>query len=120
PGSPGSPGSPRSPGSAGSASSRSVDPVSGLPFVALSDLPPEAADTVDLVDAGPPYPYSKDGSTFGNFEGVLPDHERGYYEEFTVVTPGSEDRGARRVVAGEQGELYWTQDHYGSFERIRR
>jgi ribonuclease T1 len=37
-----------------------------------------------------------------------------------VPTPGSDDRGARRIVAGEAGELYWTQDHYSSFGRIAR
>lgn len=96
-----------------------VDPDSGLRYVDLGDLPPEAADTVDLIDAGGPFPYDKDGSTFGNFEGILPDRERGYYQEFTVETPGSDDRGARRIVEGADGELYWTEDHYDSFERIR-
>ncbi len=97
-----------------------TDPDSGLPYVALADLPPEAIDTVALIDAGGPFPYDKDGSTFGNYEGLLPDHESGYYEEYTVETPGSPDRGARRIVAGDAGELYWTADHYESFERIWR
>lgn len=93
----------------------------GLPSVDLADLPPEAADTVELIDAGGPFPYpGKDGSTFGNFEGVLPDRPRGYYAEYTVPTPGEDDRGARRVVRGDGGELYWTEDHYRSFARIRR
>ncbi|WP_323791837.1 ribonuclease domain-containing protein [Nocardioides sp.] len=96
----------------------SIDPESGLPTVYLLDLPPEAAETVELIDRGPPYPYDKDGSTFGNYEGFLPDHERGYYQEFTVETPGSYDRGARRIVEGAEGELYWTDDHYASFSRI--
>lgn len=93
----------------------------GLPYVDLADLPPEAAETVALIDAGGPFPYpGKDGSTFGNFEGVLPDRQRGYYAEYTVETPGLEHRGARRIIAGDGGELYWTADHYESFERIRR
>ena len=96
----------------------SIDPDSGLPTVYLLDLPPEAAETVDVIDRGPPFPYSKDGSTFGNYEGLLPDYERGYYQEFTVETPGSYDRGARRIVEGAEGELYWTDDHYESFSRI--
>ena len=37
-----------------------------------------------------------------------------------MITPGSTDRGARRIIAGDSGEFYWTQDHYGSFERIAR
>jgi len=98
----------------------STDPVSGLPWVDLAELPSEAADTVDLIDAGGPYPYDEDDGTFGNFEGILPDQPRGYYREYTVETPGSNDRGARRIVAGSEGELYWTADHYQSFERISR
>ena len=92
-----------------------------IPFVDLADLPPEAAATVELIDAGGPFPHpGKDDSTFGNFEGLLPDRPRGYYREYTVETPGLDHRGARRIVAGEGGELYWTEDHYESFERIRR
>lgn len=94
---------------------------SGFPTVDLADLPPEAAETLDLIDAGGPFPYpGKDGSTFGNFEGRLPKQPRGYYAEYTVPTPGAETRGARRIIAGDGGELYWTADHYDSFERIRR
>ena len=96
----------------------SIDPESGLPTVYLLDLPPEAAETVDNIDRGPPFPYSQDGGTFGNYEGLLPDRDRGYYQEFTVETPGSYDRGARRIVEGAEGELYWTDDHYASFSRI--
>jgi len=93
----------------------------GVAYVDLADLPPEAAETVALIDAGGPFPYpGKDGSTFGNFEGVLPDRPRGYYAEYTVDTPGLSHRGARRIIAGDGGELYWTEDHYESFERIRR
>ena len=91
-----------------------------LPVVSLGQLPSQAADTVALIDSGGPFPYDQDDSVFGNFEGRLPDEPRGYYREYTVVTPGSEDRGARRIIAGENGELYWTDDHYQSFSRILR
>jgi ribonuclease T1 len=97
-----------------------TDPASGLPLVALVQLPPEAADTVALIDAGGPFPEERDGVTFENREELLPDEPRGYYAEYTVPTPGSDDRGARRIVAGDGGELYWTQDHYSSFGRIVR
>ena len=97
-----------------------TDPVSGLPLVALAQLPPEAADTVELIDAGGPFPEDEDGGTFENREELLPDEPRGYYAEYTVPTPGSDDRGARRIVAGDEGELYWTGDHYRTFERITR
>lgn len=109
-----------SPTSAEEPAQAAVDPDSGLPYVDLADLPLEAGETVDLIDAGGPFPYGQDGSTFGNYEGILPDRERGYYAEYTVETPGSPDRGARRIVAGDEGELYWTEDHYDSFERIER
>lgn len=93
----------------------------GLPVVRLADLPPQAARTVDLIDAGGPFPEpDHDGGTFHNREDLLPDRPTGYYREYTVPTPGSDDRGARRIVAGEAGELYWTDDHYSSFSRIAR
>jgi len=92
----------------------------GLPVVALADLPPEAAQTVDLIDAGGPYPHEQDDGVFQNREEILPDQPEGYYREYTVETPGSDDRGARRIVAGDGGELYWTDDHYASFARIER
>ena len=98
-----------------------TDPASGLPVVRLADLPPEAARTVELIDAGGPFPEPEhDGGTFGNREELLPDQPYGYYREYTVPTPGAETRGARRIVAGRDGELYWTADHYSSFSVIRR
>ncbi len=95
-----------------------VDPESGLRWVALDELPPEAAETVVLIGTGGPFPEDEDGSTFFNREGLLPPRPDGSYAEYTVPTPGSPDRGARRVVAGGPDELYWTADHYDSFERI--
>ena len=94
-----------------------ADPAS-LPTVALADLPPEATQTVDLIEAGGPFPYDRDGIVFENREGLLPDESSGYYHEYTVPTPGASDRGARRIISGSDGELYWTDDHYRSFERI--
>ena len=101
-------------------SSASADPASGLPTVRLADLPPEASQVVDLIDRGGPFDEDEDGSTFRNDEEILPDRPRGYYREYTVPTPGSDDRGARRIVGGEAGELYWTGDHYRSFSLIVR
>lgn len=97
-----------------------TDPESGLRWVRLDRLPPEATETVELIEAGGPFPYDRDGVTFENREGILPDRPGGYYREYTVETPGSDDRGARRVVTGSSGEYYWTEDHYASFERIQR
>lgn len=96
------------------------DPESGLAVVELDQLPPEAARTVELIKAGGPFPYAKDGTTFGNREGLLPDQPRGYYREYTVPTPGEGDRGARRIVTGDRDRIfYYTGDHYTSFSRIR-
>jgi len=86
--------------------------------IAAADLPREARETLALVKGGGPFPYRRDGSTFGNFEARLPLRPRGYYREYTVPTPGARDRGARRIVAGG-GEYYYTDDHYRSFRRIR-
>ena len=102
-------------GATGSAPQERTDPDSGLDWVDLADLPPEAAETMELIEADGPFPYDRDGITFQNREGLLPDQPRGYYREYTVPTPGERDRGARRIVAGEQGEYYWTADHYESF-----
>ncbi len=102
------------------ASSQQTDPDSGLPLIAEQDLPAEAAAVLADIDAGGPYEYAQDNSTFGNYEGVLPAHDRGFYREYTVETPGLGHRGARRIVVGGGRYFYWTEDHYESFARIRR
>jgi ribonuclease T1 len=99
---------------------QTVENTSGLPTVRLADLPSEAAATVVLIDAGGPFPYRQDGAVFENREGILPDRPSGHYHEYTVPTPGSDDRGARRIVIGANGEMYWTADHYDSFSWIER
>lgn len=86
--------------------------------IPVGQLPAEARQTLSLIKAGGPFPYSRDGAVFGNREGLLPRRSRGYYREYTVRTPGATDRGARRLVAGRQGEFYYTDDHYRSFRRI--
>jgi ribonuclease T1 len=86
--------------------------------IPLQQLPREARETLALIKSGGPFPYAKDGSVFSNREGLLPKRNRGYYREYTVKTPGSRDRGARRIVAGVTGEYYYTSDHYRSFKRI--
>jgi ribonuclease T1 len=89
-----------------------------IPTVNATDLPKEAQRTIALIRKGGPYPYKKDGVVFGNFEKLLPFHERGYYKEFTVRTPGSRNRGARRIISGKAGELYYTDNHYQNFKRV--
>lgn len=91
--------------------------------VALSALPPEAQQTQRLIETGGPFRYTKDGTVFGNRERLLPRRPRGHYREYTVPTPRSKDRGARRIVcAGSEPTrpdiCYYTADHYASFQRI--
>ena len=102
---------------------------SDLPTVSQSELPEEAITTAGLVlqarqleaagqDASNLFPYPQDGSVFQNREGLLPAEEPGYYQEYTVPTPGSDDRGARRLVVGAEGGIYYTDDHYESFREV--
>jgi ribonuclease T1 len=91
--------------------------------VALSGLPKEAQVTQELIRAGGPFPYDKDGAVFGNRERQLPSQPRGHYREYTVKTPGSRDRAARRIVCGGRNPTdpeacYYSDDHYASFRRI--
>lgn len=86
--------------------------------IPVARLPPEARETLVLIQAGGPYPYRRDGAVFSNREGLLPRRGQGYYREYTVKTPGAKDRGARRIVVGGKGEYYYTEDHYRSFRRI--
>lgn len=98
-----------------------LDPDSGVPMVELTSVPRQAQQTVALIERGGPFPYAKDGAVFGNRERLLPRQPSGYYREYTVTTPGSDDRGARRIVTGDQDrEFFYTGDHYASFVRIRR
>lgn len=89
--------------------------------VSAHALPPEARDTLALIRQGGPYPYRRDGVTFQNREGRLPDAANGFYREYTVTTPGSRDRGARRIISGGRppNVFYYTDDHYRSFRRIQ-
>ena len=86
--------------------------------VRVAQLPSEARATLVLIQKGGPFPYARDGVVFSNREGQLPKRGRGYYHEYTVKTPGARDRGARRIVAGERGEIYYTDDHYRTFRRV--
>jgi ribonuclease T1 len=94
----------------------------GLTAVTKAQLPGEAAETLRLIKAGGPFPFSEDGVLFRNSAGMLPQHPRGYYHAYTVRTPGAADRGQRRVVCGGQrrqtGDCYYTDDYYTSFKRI--
>ena len=90
--------------------------------VPVTELPSQGQETYELIRLGGPFPYDKDGAVFGNRERQLPAEKRGYYREYTVKTPGSRDRGGRRIVCGgpprEPHACYYTADHYASFRRI--
>ena len=101
------------------AAQKGPPPAAPVAEIPAAQLPAEARATIALIQSKGPFPYAKDGSIFGNREAILPRQPRGYYREYTVKTPGQRNRGARRIVAGRGGELYYTDDHYNSFRRIR-
>lgn len=110
--------SPGGPADTGATAAATPAWAEGMLVVTPEQLPKEARETLRLIEDGGPYPYDKDGSVFGNFERRLPARERGYYHEYTVDTPGSRDRGARRIVTGGNGERYYTSDHYETFKAV--
>ena len=87
--------------------------------IAVAALPREARQTLQIIRRGGPFPFERDGVVFGNYERLLPTKSRGYYHEYTVATPGAQNRGARRIISGKDGEYYYSDDHYRSFKRIR-
>ncbi len=103
--------------------SQSAPPAQGgqeaLSVIAAAELPVEARDTLRAIKQGGPFTFPRDGVVFNNFERVLPEHQRGYYHEYTVATPGANNRGVRRIVCGPLPECYYTADHYQTFKRIR-
>lgn len=90
--------------------------------IRVAELPRQGRETYELIRQGGPFPYDKDGVVFGNRERVLPAEKRGFYREYTVTTPGSRDRGARRIVCGGPAKAphgcFYTADHYASFRKI--
>ena len=94
-----------------------------LATITVSELPPQGQQTFERIHQGGPFAYEKDGVVFGNRERLLPSEKRGYYREYTVKTPGSRDRGTRRIVCGGAPKApdacFYTADHYASFRRIK-
>lgn len=80
-------------------------------------LPPEAADTLRRIASGGPFEHRQDGVVFQNREGLLPREPEGYYHEYTVDTPGLDNRGTRRIITGGTPPqvYYYTDDHYRTF-----
>ena len=94
----------------------------GATTIAVAELPRPGVQIYQLIHLGGPFEHEKDGVVFGNRERLLPLQKRGYYREYTVTTPGSRNRGARRIVCGGQARApdncYYTADHYASFRKI--
>lgn len=89
-----------------------------LDLIAVDQLPPEGVGTLRLIASNGPFPFAKDGVTFQNREGILPQQKSDFYREYTVLTPGSSDRGARRIIGGADGSRFYTDDHYSSFREV--
>jgi ribonuclease T1 len=112
------------PGPLAQARSQADRPVDGSTpaVIRVAELPPQGRATYELIRQGGPFPNGKDGAVFGNRERLLPSAKRGFYREYTVPTPGSRDRGARRIVCGGPMKApyacYYTADHYASFRMI--
>ncbi|MEC4812272.1 MAG: ribonuclease domain-containing protein [Scytonema sp. PMC 1069.18] len=92
--------------------------MTGIPQITINKLPPEVQITINLISQGGPFPHPKDGSVFKNLELLLPPQPIGYYREYTVKTPGAIDRGSRRLIIGQNGEMYYTANHYNSFQEV--
>ena len=56
------------------------------------------------------------GDRFGNYEGLLPEDRE--YTECDIDTLGAAKRGAKRLVFSEDGLIFYTEDHYESFELL--
>jgi len=100
------------------ATSLQVQPIEGFDTITPDQLPPQARQTLALIAQGGPFPYRQDGQVFQNRERRLPRHTSGYYHEYTVETPGSDDRGAQRIITGAAGEIFYTADHYATFVQV--
>jgi ribonuclease T1 len=107
---------------AGSPAAQARGPQEGPAAMKVADLPRQGQETYERIRQGGPFPFDKDGTVFGNRERQLPIESRGYYREYTVATPRSRDRGARRIVCGGPARsphaCYYTADHYASFRKI--
>lgn len=58
------------------------------------------------------------GSRFGNYEGLLPEAEGRTFTECDIDTVGASSRGAKRIIFSNDGLIYYTEDHYESFELL--
>ncbi|MGI8444319.1 hemagglutinin repeat-containing protein, partial [Pectobacterium versatile] len=93
----------------------------GQIFSGTVDLKP----TLDRIASGGAYPHRNDGTVFKNLpdRGTgkigLPSQPIGYYKEYVHPTPNISGPGPQRVIVGQSGEAYYTNDHYKTFIKIR-
>ncbi|MBI1346738.1 hypothetical protein GC163_10670 [bacterium] len=76
--------------------------------------------TLERIARGERHEHRNDGGTFRNLEGRLPRQPGGYYKEYVHPTAGVNGPGPQRVVLGKSGEIYYTPDHYESFQKLLR
>lgn len=75
--------------------------------------------TLERISKNRQLSFRNDGSVFGNREGRLPRRGSGYYREWVVPTPEVRGPGPMRIVTGTDGEVFFTHDHYRTFQRIK-
>lgn len=95
-------------------------PTKQIPPISIDKLPSEVTQTIQLIEQGGRFPYRQDGTVFSNRERRLPAAPPRTYHEYTVTTPGSPTRGARRIITAPQRVYYYTGDHYRSFQKVVR
>jgi filamentous hemagglutinin len=78
----------------------------------------DVGPTLARIAAGERLDFPNDGSTFQNRERRLPRQRAGYYKEYVHPTPDLPGPGPQRIVAGQEGEIYYTPDHYRTFQRL--
>lgn len=82
----------------------------------LDDLTP----TLARIAAGHRLAFRNDGAIFMNRENLLPPRPPGHYREYVDPTEGMAGPGPRRIIIGQDGELYYTKDHYKSFSKLNQ
>lgn len=78
----------------------------------------DLTDTLARIAAGKRLRYNNDGSVFQNRERRLPQKPSGYYHEWVHETKGLSGPGPQRIITGENGEIYYTANHYRTFQNI--
>ena len=78
----------------------------------------DVSPTLQRISQGEKLRFRNDGSVFENRERKLPPRRRGYYREYVHPTPSLSGPGPQRLVLGESDEVYYTHDHYRTFERL--